>query len=299
MRRSNQIRLYREQKSPNIRKVVTGGDFQVWDSPTPAAQNLWMRFANRSRRLGDWWIQRDEFPCCQIDLALTGKIWCEFNGERTTARPGEILLIPPVPRFRFGGNIGFHYGFELTGRLLRPLLENLHLDRVRVIAPRDSDAYQRRFLRLYRLQQERPEGGEARLSSLLYEFLTRLSEELGAPAPEHPQPLIEMLRLIHGNPAGPFSRAELARRGGCSVPTMIRLFHRYLGTTPTDYINRYRMDYARQLLTVGNFSSKEIAAQLEFRNQFYFSRVFKKYYGVAPSELRSAGAAPDGADPEN
>ena len=43
---------------------------------------------------------------------------------------------------------------------------------------------------------------------------------------------------------------------------------------------------ARQLLMTGFYSMEEIAAQTGFRDVYYFSRVFKKYTGITPGQVR-------------
>ncbi|MGO4730144.1 AraC family transcriptional regulator [Paenibacillus sp. 2KB_22] len=75
---------------------------------------------------------------------------------------------------------------------------------------------------------------------------------------------------------------QMARMAGLSVNHFIRTFKRQLNMTPIEYILKQRMAKAKQLL----FSSdkiKEIAEQVGYRDEHYFSRVFKKNEGVAPT----------------
>ncbi|MET1138558.1 helix-turn-helix transcriptional regulator, partial [Bacillus subtilis] len=69
---------------------------------------------------------------------------------------------------------------------------------------------------------------------------------------------------------------------GLSVNHFIRTFKRQLNMTPIEYILKLRMAKAKQLL----FSSdkiKEIAEQVGYKDEHYFSRVFKKNEGIAPT----------------
>ncbi|WP_434751903.1 helix-turn-helix domain-containing protein [Paenibacillus amylolyticus] len=75
---------------------------------------------------------------------------------------------------------------------------------------------------------------------------------------------------------------EMARMAGLSVNHFIRTFKRQFRLTPMDYILKQRMAKAKQLL----FSTdkiKEIAEQVGYRDEHYFSRVFKKNEGIAPT----------------
>ena len=56
----------------------------------------------------------------------------------------------------------------------------------------------------------------------------------------------------------------------------------------TNYINQIRMEKAGELIreSTSNVYMKEISAAVGIDDQLYFSRIFKKYYGITPSEYR-------------
>ena len=47
-----------------------------------------------------------------------------------------------------------------------------------------------------------------------------------------------------------------------------------------------RMTAAEEMLNGGEQSIKEIAAALGYKNQLYFSAVFRKYHGIPPSKFQ-------------
>lgn len=65
-----------------------------------------------------------------------------------------------------------------------------------------------------------------------------------------------------------------------------KLFTSTLHTTPGNYITLMRMNAALELLTENKCNSKEIAYRLGFSDDAYFSRVFKKHYGMTPGEYK-------------
>lgn len=65
-----------------------------------------------------------------------------------------------------------------------------------------------------------------------------------------------------------------------------KLFFEVYHTTPLNYINALRIDYAAELLTGSFFSVEEIAAKSGFSDPKHFSTVFKKYKQHSPSEYR-------------
>lgn len=80
--------------------------------------------------------------------------------------------------------------------------------------------------------------------------------------------------------------ADLARECCMSPNYFHKLFTAALQTTPANYISLLRMNTALQLLVNNKYSIKEIAFQLGYSDDAYFSRVFKKYYGITPGEYK-------------
>ncbi len=68
-----------------------------------------------------------------------------------------------------------------------------------------------------------------------------------------------------------------------------KLFKRKTGITPHQYLLRLRLQYAAKQLSIPNgkkYSISEITVSSGFRDPFYFSRMFKKHYGVSPNAYR-------------
>lgn len=63
-------------------------------------------------------------------------------------------------------------------------------------------------------------------------------------------------------------------------------FKEYYGVTIYDYITRLRMEKARKLLLEERMSIYEISGLSGFKHQANFSKAFKKYFGLLPSEVK-------------
>jgi AraC-type DNA-binding domain-containing proteins len=63
------------------------------------------------------------------------------------------------------------------------------------------------------------------------------------------------------------------------------LFKKATGTTIKEYITRIRIHKACDLLSSGDYSISETASHCGFDDIFYFSKVFKKVIGIAPSKF--------------
>ncbi|OQA80138.1 MAG: HTH-type transcriptional activator Btr [Lentisphaerae bacterium ADurb.Bin242] len=81
---------------------------------------------------------------------------------------------------------------------------------------------------------------------------------------------------------------KMSRELGMSRCKMINLCRAELGSTPYDLHLRKRLELARQLLAQNpNLRINEIALQLNFHDQYHFSRLFKQKEGVSPSSYRN------------
>ena len=80
--------------------------------------------------------------------------------------------------------------------------------------------------------------------------------------------------------------AALAAQACLSPSHYFALFKRQTGSTPMRYFTHLRIQYACHLLGTTSSPVKEIAEALGYKDQFYFSRVFKAVNHMAPSEYR-------------
>ena len=79
---------------------------------------------------------------------------------------------------------------------------------------------------------------------------------------------------------------EVSRMVDISPYYFSKLFKQEQGENFIEYLTRTRMQKARQLLKDQKYSIKEICAMCGYSDPNYFSRIFKKYEGVTPSEYR-------------
>lgn len=82
------------------------------------------------------------------------------------------------------------------------------------------------------------------------------------------------------------SRHELASAIGVSKDYLSHIFHQELGISPWDFLNRYRVRQAKQLLRSTSHSITEIAALVGLDDLSYFSRVFTRHAGCSPRAYR-------------
>ena len=115
---------------------------------------------------------------------------------------------------------------------------------------------------------------------ILSAFL-RTVTEIDRPAPGY---VTEVLEYIEENLQNQISLGDLASLAGRHPNYFSDQFIRIFGVRPIEYINRRRIERAQTLILTNLYSMKQVAAMTGFRDVAYFSRIFKKYAGVPPSQ---------------
>jgi AraC-like DNA-binding protein len=95
----------------------------------------------------------------------------------------------------------------------------------------------------------------------------------------------KVLNTVEFNLQKPFSLSTLAEQCHIDPSNLAHQFKREVGVSITSYINFRRLELAKSLLGSGLYI-QEIAEQCGFLDVNYFTRLFKRQFGFAPSEYR-------------
>lgn len=126
----------------------------------------------------------------------------------------------------------------------------------------------------------------------LREWFDRPGGEPPAWYAAHRDPVVgHALRLLHAEPAAPWTVAALADRTGVSRATLAKRFTDLVGEPPLTYLTRWRMTLAADLLTErGTATIAEVARAVGYADAFGFSTAFTRVRGVNPSRFRGGAA---------
>jgi len=242
---------------------------------------------------------RPEFS--SIGYILQGECHLTAANENFTVRSGDLYLLPARSLQKF--HIPLHppgaphrkyfcHFYALTSG--RDLFELIDLP-LRLPVPRKHQTRVRRLMdTLCRLQADPGLLAPIRIKSMLLElthlYLSLAGEKNILPriSPQSSD-LADILDLIDARLEQPFSIRALAAEMHLSENHFIRLFKERTGLPPARYILRRRLRRASDLLLQTPLSIAEIANRTGFDNPFYFSNIFKKYYGLSPSAFRGSG----------
>ena len=102
-----------------------------------------------------------------------------------------------------------------------------------------------------------------------------------------PDALRAILKLMESNIEEPLSIEDLAHYAQVSRRQIDRLFHRHMKTTPSRYYLELRITRARRLLLQTNAPLTTVAIACGFTGAPHFSRSYRDFFGVSPSQARS------------
>ncbi len=97
----------------------------------------------------------------------------------------------------------------------------------------------------------------------------------------------KIMNKLSENVYANYSVMQLCKELSYSRTYLSTLFKKYSGSSIMYHYNRLKIQEAKRLIKERSHSLSEIASMLGFNNQYYFSRTFKKYEGVAPSEYKT------------
>jgi AraC-like DNA-binding protein len=98
----------------------------------------------------------------------------------------------------------------------------------------------------------------------------------------------QAMAYIHEHYAEQITRESLARHLAVNEDYLTLCFRKEMGMTPIAYLNRYRVNQAKGLLTNSAQSITEIAMAVGFSDSGYFSRVFRQKAGMSPEAYRQS-----------
>ncbi|WP_433410512.1 GlxA family transcriptional regulator [Saccharomonospora azurea] len=98
-------------------------------------------------------------------------------------------------------------------------------------------------------------------------------------------PLRMLIDTVLADPTGDHDLPSMARAAAVSPRHLTRLFHAELGTTPARWVERVRLDRARQLLLDGH-SVTSAARRSGLGSDETLRRAFARHFGTTPTEYR-------------
>lgn len=129
------------------------------------------------------------------------------------------------------------------------------------------------------------------LSDALTEQMSRYVREYDGERGSESNPAIRIAKkYISENYQSNITMGSMAEIVNLSPVYFSILFKREVGTNFLDYLTQYRLEVSKNLLKQVKYNINEVASLSGFQDSKYFSKLFKKTFGITPSEYRKRNA---------
>lgn len=247
-------------------------------------------------------IHTHDFP--SLVYVLSGSATYKVNGKEYKASGGDLVAINPgVPHGKImeaGEEVNeFHIGFnniQLEG-LQKDFIISEDLPPVISLKKNNQDFFQCCGDILVEQKKDEP-GGQLMLKAhvmrlivlMLREIYMGSSEEEESPinfdSYEKTKIVTAIASFINNNYGQDISLDKISRNMYLSPVYISKIFKEEIGESPINYLIKVRLSKAAELLEQGSITIKNVARQVGYGDAYYFSKLFKKYYGVPPSKYR-------------
>lgn len=270
----------------------------VWKRTTPGACELAQPYYCTEAGL---FFAQQHFSTARTDkesyllfFTLRGAGLIEQGGSSVTLRAGQALLLNCRTAQSYctapGQSCWHHYWVHLDGAgvaAMEPLLlPERKMTPVQLTGARMNDLFD---LVLLKIDQSSVDS-MVQTSLALHEMLALCVQELSAQseAATTRQTILHAAETLRKNYRQELCLADLLAQAHMSKSYFLRLFRRYMGTTPYNYLVNFRITQAKELLVLTDRSISDIAQAVGFGDASNFSTRFTKATGQSPLQYRKS-----------
>lgn len=261
---------------------------------------LCLRLCGRYSQKYGWSHDGDMQTKAMIVLLESGECYFDFDDRRIEMREGDVLLIPKNIWYRPHTEQGCSYQYfhfeaeevldegtwEKCGRIYHycepiPFAPQvLMLPQKFYADPLVKEAFS---AAIDAMLDDSPESN-LKMHLQFFTALVRLSEG----ARKRQETLADRIKeYMNRHALEKLSLAGVALHFGYTKQHVIRIFKGRFGMTPTEYLDQYRLEQGVILLNESDLTVDAIAQASGFDDANYFSRRFRKRYGITPREYRA------------
>ena len=230
-------------------------------------------------------VSRTDYDHFVIEYTIDGEGTLETQGNRYIIQPGDTYFLYKTRGHRYycSGKSWTKLWIVLDGEAVNALFGIYLKNKPNVLHGFDIHRNMQNILSLVQNKELPYEEMVNQAILIIHRILIAASNY-----PEVPKyRLQEMVKNhIDDNLNKPLKLDDLVEIFHYSKNHIINTFRNEYGCTPYDYYEKQRMMIARELLTGTSVSVSDIAFRLGFETPQYFSKRFRKQFGMTPMQFR-------------
>ncbi len=217
----------------------------------------------------------------ELIFNLSGQNTVYFNGKALVAYPNTIRFLPDGPVTEYVVDR------EIKGSCIDIVFsaDRVISEEAFITSPIDNSKIAALFKKAFSIWVAKNEGYHFECISLLYKIFAELQKESYLPEKDYKkiEPAVSFINehFISEN----ISAEKLAELCDISYSYLKRLFIKRFGLPPKKYIIQLKINYACDLLRSEMYSVSEVSEMCGYGDLYFFSRQFKEYVGISPTEF--------------
>lgn len=220
---------------------------------------------------------------------LSGKLKFGFDETVYNFTPGKVIHAGPRMRLeQVDGEIsGWEYilvQYEvLDGENKNYNISNMHFELDIENTPKLHNLLEK----LWEVSFHSGYRAEFKTKALFYDLIDEVFSCIRTGEEDNSRILFEQVsEYMHEHYGEAIDIPSLAEMNKVNRNRLYYVFKKYSGMGPGDYLLNYRLNRGREIVFVENLDIQEISESVGFNDPFYFSRAFKKKFGVSPTDYR-------------
>lgn len=271
-----------------------------WKLAYQTALGLRVHWFGRYGGYPEWEIPTSRLAADMVNFFFVERstCWARINGRRIDLSPGDLLVVSGADEFSYGHDPEHpHVSISACLAIEQGSIPNTLLQRKfnRCYTWSNPEEYTAEFEKVMRAFASVSPHRDLQIAGALLTWLAYVLAGLAAPLDSsyaddrsvvNKVLTAEMWANARLNQA--ITLAEWSRAVGLTPVYFGRIFRRETGLRPMEWINNRRLQMASQYLSNTRKSVSQIAEMSGFSDQFYFSRSFRKHFGLSPLRFRKS-----------
>ena len=203
-----------------------------------------------------------------------------FDDKVHNIEPNDILYLPS------GKHTQYKVKIQSPGDFIDIFfISNIHMNSSSTLYKLGSGNANINFQQILTIWQQNPTLNHAKCMSILWDIISKIqsNQKLAKELSSVIEPAIEYIQQHYLDQN--ISVEQLSTRCGVSYSQFLKIFENQTSTTPKNYIIKLKMSYACELLKTDK-SITEISEIMGFNDVYFFSKQFKKYMNISPTDYR-------------
>lgn len=255
--------------------------------PDEGDDKLYMPLCGISRCLPNYRISRNISRECVLEYIVAGSGVLQTSYATYTPAKGDVYILHRGSTHEYWtdkDDCWTKVWFNIQGSLIDELLRIYGLEKVEYFPMAEL---RQPFETCLELMKQNLDNAHQTATLITHRLIYEISRKVYSNDSSTSNPsAIAVKKWIDRHFDKPLLLESLGVKFNMSVSQLIRVFEKEYGETPYKYYLTRKLDYAKIMLRNTRKTIKEIAYELCFADQYYFSNVFKKRTGMSPMEYR-------------